>query len=146
MSQNILATAFWRGRQGSIVNVVGSGNARISLSLMRANPSMAAPSNPTPCSMASSRSSTVMAKPFRCPRMSVNHRRMNLTSFSWAVRTTKSRSAARSASMCVLHTVPMTSFSYQYTGFTRAPFPGPVRINRRAKPEFTASPALFQLR
>ena len=107
MSQNIRATAFCRGRQGRSVKVVGSGKARISLSFIRAKPSTEAPSNPTPCSIASCRSSTVIAKPFRLPRMSVNQSRMNFTSFSWALRNTKSRWAARSSIMVCLPDVPL---------------------------------------
>ena len=88
MSQNMRATAFWRGRQGSTEKVVGSGAAIMSDSSTRANPSMAEPSKAMPRSSALSNSATVMAKPLRLPRMSVNQSRMNLTSLSLAVRRT----------------------------------------------------------
>ena len=70
------------GRQGRMANVVGSGIAIMSDSSMRANPSIDEPSKPTPSSSASGSSSTVIATLFSEPRMSVNQRRMNLTSCS----------------------------------------------------------------
>ncbi len=88
MSQNMRATRFSLGRQGRIANVVGSGNAIMSDSSMRAKPSIEEPSKPTPSSSAGSSSSTVMATLFKEPRMSVNQRRMNFTSCSLAVWST----------------------------------------------------------
>ena len=76
------ATRRSRGRQGRSWKVVGSGIAIMSDSSMRAKPSIDEPSKPTPSSSASSSSSTVIAKLFSEPRMSVNQRRMNLTSCS----------------------------------------------------------------
>ena len=67
-----------RGRQGMTAKVEGSGIAIMSLSSMRANPSMDEPSKPMPSSSAPSSSSTVIVKLFSEPRMSVNQRRMNL--------------------------------------------------------------------
>ena len=63
----------------------GSGMATISLSSFRANPSIADPSNVMPLSSAPSNSAIVIAKPFSEPKMSVNHSRMNFTSFSLAI-------------------------------------------------------------
>ena len=86
MSQNMRATALVRGRQGRRLKVLGSGRAYMSLSTERAYPSIVEPSKPMPRVRADSSSSTVMANPFRLPRMSVNQRRMNFTSFSRASR------------------------------------------------------------
>ncbi len=77
-----------RGRQGSTANVLGSGMAIISLSSILAKPWMDDPSNPCPSTRESSSSSTVMAKLFRKPRISVNQKRMNLTSCSFALLST----------------------------------------------------------
>ncbi len=86
MSQNILATAWCSlGLQGINCQVSGSGIATISLSSIRANPWMDDPSKPIPCSRAPSNSPTVMAKPFKTPRISVNHSLTNLTSCSLAI-------------------------------------------------------------
>jgi hypothetical protein len=82
MSQNMRATLDSRGRQGTSWKVAGSGMASMSDSSMRAKPSMEEPSKPMPSSKAFSSSSTVMAKDLRAPTMSVNQRRMNLTSCS----------------------------------------------------------------
>ena len=101
-SQNMRATAFWRGRQGRIRNVVGSGMATISLSSMRANPSIDEPSKPTPRSSASGSSCAVMANPLSAPRMSVNQSRMNLTSCSRTMPRTYSRASSLSAVMRAL--------------------------------------------
>lgn len=79
-SQNILATAFSAGLQGSICHDAGSGTAIVSASPSRASPFTAAPSKLAPDSRTWSSSSTVMANPFRVPSMSVNHSLMNLTS------------------------------------------------------------------
>ena len=76
------ATAFCLGRHGRMRKVVGSGMATMSFSSILANPSMEEPSKPTPCDSASSRSWAVMVNPLSAPRTSVNHKRMNLTSFS----------------------------------------------------------------
>ena len=76
------ATARSRGRHGSSWNVEGSGTATMSASSTRANPSIDAPSNVTPSSSACSSSSMVMATDLSIPRMSVNHSRMNFTSWS----------------------------------------------------------------
>ena len=84
MSQNILATAFVFGRQGNMLKVVGSGRAYKSLSSSLAYPSIAEPSKLIPLVRAFSSSSTVIAKPFIVPKISVNHRRINFTSFSRA--------------------------------------------------------------
>lgn len=53
--------------------VVGSGLAIMSLSSMRANPSIEEPSNPIASPRASSSSDEVMVKLLRNPRISVNH-------------------------------------------------------------------------
>ena len=68
MSQNILATAFVRGRHGRMVKVVGSGRAYMSLSSERTNPSIADPSKPMPRVRALSSSSTVTETPFSPPK------------------------------------------------------------------------------
>ncbi len=94
-SQNILATDRRSlGLHGRRQKVVGSGIATMSLSSMRANPSMDDPSKPIPSAMPVSSSSTVMAKLLRKPRTSVNQRRMNFTSCSSAASST-------SAAVCV---------------------------------------------
>ena len=91
MSQNMRATALCSsGRHGRIWKVSGSGFATISLSSIRAKPSIDEPSKPIPSSNAPSSSSTEIAKLFRTPRISVNHRRMNRTSFSFAILRTYS--------------------------------------------------------
>ena len=82
MSHSIRATACSFGRHGSTWNVAGSGIATMSASSTRAKPSIDAPSNVTPSSRACSSSSMVMATDLSMPRMSVNHRRMNFTSWS----------------------------------------------------------------
>ena len=82
MSQNMRATARSRGRQGRSWKVEGSGTATMSDSSTRAKPSIEAPSKVTPSSRACSSSSMVMATDLSIPRMSVNQRRMNLTSWS----------------------------------------------------------------
>ena len=78
-----------------IWNVLGSGRATMSASWIRANPSMAEPSNPMPSVSAGSSSCEVMAIDFRNPRTSVNHRRMNLIPRSSTVRRTNSASLVR---------------------------------------------------
>ncbi len=83
-SQNMRATALSRGRHGINSKVDGSGMAIMSDSSMRANPSIDEPSKPVPSSSACSSSCTVIETLFRVPRMSVNQRRMNLTSCSLA--------------------------------------------------------------
>ena len=60
--------------KSSHIALVGPGKA-----------SMAEPSKPTPLSIASSKSVTLIAKPLRFPRMSGNHSRINFTSASRAV-------------------------------------------------------------
>ena len=79
---------------GSRRNVDGSGRASMSDSSNRANPSTADPSKPMPSRNAFSSSSTGMAKDFRNPRTSVNHRRTNRTPSSSA--SARVRSAAGS--------------------------------------------------
>ncbi len=91
MSQNIRATPSSE-RHGRIWNVVGSGRATMSDSWMRENPSMEDPSNPSPSVNATSSSCGVMAKDFRKPRTSENHKRMNFTPRSSTVRRTNSAS------------------------------------------------------
>ena len=91
ISQNMRATARCSvDRQGSSWKVSGSGSATISLSSMRAKPSIEEPSKPIPSSRAPSNSSAVMAKFFNIPRISVNHSRMNLISCSLAFLSTYS--------------------------------------------------------
>jgi hypothetical protein len=75
-----------------IWNVEGSGRATMSDSWIRENPSMEEPSNPIPSVNAVSSSDGVMAKDFRNPRTSVNHRRMNWIPRSSTVRSTNSAS------------------------------------------------------
>ena len=72
MSQNIRATGRSLGRQGISWKVLGSGRAIMSLSSMRANPSIEDPSNPMPSAMPSSSSEGVTLKDFSFPRTSVN--------------------------------------------------------------------------
>ena len=84
ISQKTLATASLLGRQGSTWKVEGSGMATISDSSARVRPSTEAPSKLAPFRNTPSSSSTVMANPFRVPKISVNQRRMNLTSLSRA--------------------------------------------------------------
>ena len=89
MSQNILATCA-SDFHGMIWKVEGSGNATMSDSWIRLNPSMELPSNPIPSVKAPSSSCGVMAKDLRVPRTSVNHKRMNLMPRSSMVRRTYS--------------------------------------------------------
>ena len=63
------------GRQGSTLNVVGSGIAIMSDSSMALKPVIEEPSKPMPPSKASSSCSLEIENDFSCPRMSVNHRR-----------------------------------------------------------------------
>src|SRR4030042_3576729 len=70
---------------------------------------MEEPSNPIPSSRAPSNSSTVMANPFKKPRMSVNQSRMNLTSFSFASFKTCSFSLSISSSSHSPHLSPLPS-------------------------------------
>jgi hypothetical protein len=93
MSQIIRATPCSAGRQGRIANVLGSGSAIMSDSSIGLKPVIEEPSNPIPPSNASASSVALIENAFNCPRMSVNHRRMNLISrsetssiTSWAVR------------------------------------------------------------
>jgi len=72
MSQNIRATGRSLGRQGMSWNVAGSGMAIMSLSSMRANPSMEEPSNPMPSDMPAASSEGVTLKVLSLPRTSVN--------------------------------------------------------------------------
>ena len=82
MSQNNRPTEFSFGRQGNSCQEEESGIATISDSSDRTNPFITDPSNLAPFFKTSSNSSTVMAKPFTVPSMSVNQSRTNLTSFS----------------------------------------------------------------
>ncbi len=75
-----------------IWNVEGSGRAIMSDSWMRLKPSIEEPSNPIPSVSAPSSSEGVMAKDFRKPRTSVNHRRMKRIPRSSTVRSTNSAS------------------------------------------------------
>ena len=80
MSQNMrasLPSCF--GLHGRRQKVFGSGRATMSLSSIRAKPSIEEPSNPIPVSSASASSERVMESPFRRPRTSVNHSLMNRT-------------------------------------------------------------------
>ena len=65
MSQNMRAAPGASVRQGRIENVAGSGFANISDSLVRANPSMAEPSNPIPSSNAFASSAGAIATDFK---------------------------------------------------------------------------------
>ncbi len=103
ISQNIRATstpsyAF----QGRIWNVSMSGTANISLSSIRANPSMEDPSKPTPLSRASSSSSTVIVKLFKNPRISVNHMLIYSIFRSFTIFKIRSRFGLLSAMICSL--------------------------------------------
>src|SRR6266542_911259 len=94
MSQKIRAT--WvSDRHGMIWKVEGSGRATMSASWIRANPSMAEPSNPMPSASALGSSWVVMAIDFRNPSTSVNHSRINLIPRSSTVRSTYSASFDR---------------------------------------------------
>jgi hypothetical protein len=84
MSQNNRPTEFSFGRQGNSCQEEESGIATISDSSDRTNPFITDPSKLAPFFKTSSNSSTVMAKPFTVPSMSVNQSRTNLTSFSFA--------------------------------------------------------------
>ena len=77
MSQIIRAT--FVSPFGMSWNVAGSGIATMSLSSIRLKPVTDEPSKPMPSSRASSSSSGVIEKLFRCPSRSVNHRWMNRT-------------------------------------------------------------------
>ena len=90
-----LATGASWARQGTKAKVLISGLAIMSLSSIRAKPSMEEPSKPMPSNPVSS-SDGVMAKLFRTPRTSVNQNWMKLTFFS---RTTLSRSYSVRISM-----------------------------------------------
>ena len=88
MSQNTRASVERWSLHGRTSNVFGSGKARTSLSWMRLKPSIDDPSNVIPSSSAFSSSAGLMAKLFRLPRTSVNHRRMRRTPRSSTVRST----------------------------------------------------------
>jgi hypothetical protein len=90
MSQNIRATPCSAGRQGSVLNVVGSGIAIMSDSSMGLKPVIDEPSKPIPPSKASASSVALIENALSWPRMSVNHRRMNLMSRSDASEITSS--------------------------------------------------------
>ncbi len=90
MSQNILATAFDSGRQGSTWKVPGSGNARMSESWMALNPRMLDPSKPMPPAKAFSSSPGTTANDFMFPSTSANQHRMKWTSLFSIVLSTKS--------------------------------------------------------
>ena len=60
-------------REGISRNVAGSGIATMSDSSIALKPVTDEPSKPMPSSSAPSTSSSVIAKLFRCPSMSVNH-------------------------------------------------------------------------
>ena len=79
MSQNTRASVAFGSPHGSTSNVFGSGIASTSLSWMRLKPSIDEPSNVMPSSSAFSSSAGLMAKLFRLPSTSVNHRRISRT-------------------------------------------------------------------
>ena len=83
-SQLIFATAGASGRQGSIWNVVGSGNAINSVSLDLSAPKIDDPSKLIPSFKTFSNSKSVIPKPLMLPNKSVNHNLINFTSFSLA--------------------------------------------------------------
>ncbi len=69
------ATALCSGRQGSTWNVPASGNASMSDSWVRQNPSTQLPSKPMPSVKASSSSLGMTANDFMVPSTSVNQKR-----------------------------------------------------------------------
>ena len=75
MLQNMRATALCSGRQGSTWNVPASGNASMSDSWVRQNPSTQLPSKPMPSVKASSSSLGMTANDFMVPSTSVNQKR-----------------------------------------------------------------------
>ena len=91
MSQNMRATPASLGRHGSAMNVLGSGWAIMSDSSMALKPVIEEPSKPMPPSKASSSSVTLIENALSCPRMSVNHSRMNRMSRSCTMARTSSR-------------------------------------------------------
>ena len=88
MSQNTRASTAFGSLHGRTSNVFGSGIASTSDSCTRLNPSMLDPSNVIPSSSAFSNSAGLMAKLFRLPSTSVNHRRISRTPRSSTVRRT----------------------------------------------------------
>ncbi len=88
--------------------VVGSGIATMSDSSMALKPVIEEPSKPMPSSSALSISAGVIAKLFRCPSRSVNHRRMKSTPSSLMRSSTRPRSAgslvalSRVSAICVI--------------------------------------------
>ena len=90
ISQNMRAVPPAPARQGSTAKVLGSGQATMSDSSMRAKPSIEEPSKPMPSSKAPSSSAGVTAKLLRKPSTSVNQKRMNLICFSSTMRRTSS--------------------------------------------------------
>src|SRR6266496_334842 len=79
MSQIIRATFVSPSRHGMTWKVSGSGIATMSDSSVALKPVIDEPSKPIPSSSAPSTSPGVTAKLFRCPSMSLNHRRTNST-------------------------------------------------------------------
>ena len=88
MLQNTRASLPLASLQGSTSKVLGSGMASTSLSWTREKPSIEEPSNVIPSSRAFSNSAGLMAKLFRFPSTSVNHRRMRRTLRSSTIRIT----------------------------------------------------------
>ena len=88
MSQNTRASGALGSPHGRSSNVSGSGIARTSVSWIREKPSIDEPSKVIPSSSAFSSSAGLIAKLFRLPRMSVNHRRISRTPRSSTVRRT----------------------------------------------------------
>ncbi len=88
MSQNTRASTDLGSPHGSTSKVLGSGMASTSASCTRLKPSMAEPSKVMPSSSAFSSSAGLIAKLFRLPSTSVNHRRINRTPRSSTVRST----------------------------------------------------------
>src|SRR4051794_31089171 len=91
-------------RHGITTKVSGSGIATMSDSSIALKPVIDEPSKPMPSSSASASSLGVIAKLFRWPSMSVNHRRMKST-FSSA---TRFRTARRSAGTLVARFLLLT--------------------------------------
>ena len=91
MSQNTRASGVLVSPHGNTSKVSGSGIANTSASWIRENPSIDEPSNVIPSSRAFSSSAGLIAKLFRLPRMSVNHRRIRRTPRSSTLRSTYSR-------------------------------------------------------
>jgi hypothetical protein len=84
--------------------VSGSGIATMSDSSIALKPVIDEPSKPMPSSSASCTSLGVTAKLFRCPSMSVNHRRRKSTRSSLIRSTTRARAAGSLVALSAVST------------------------------------------